>query len=276
MTIQDLIKSAAAALDAVSDSARLDAQVLLAHALGKSRTFLFSHSDDAVSGDDRRVFDALLARRVAGEPVAYILGEREFWSVSLKVTRDTLIPRPETERLVEIALDIIDAHGSSRIADLGTGSGAIALSIAKERPGCSVTATDINPETVAVAKENCRRLGLCNVEFVESDWTTALSGRNFDLVVSNPPYVATGDGALAALAFEPTGALESGPDGLDDIRRLAVAVPGIVAAGGRLLLEHGFDQGDAVRQLLASAGWQDVRTWKDHSGQPRVTGAVRG
>ncbi len=275
VTIQDLIQSAAATLEPVSDSARLDAEVLLAQALGKPRAFLFSHGDEAVSDDARQGFDALLARRVAGEPVAYILGEREFWSLALKVTRATLIPRPDTERLVEIALDAIDAHRYTSIADLGTGSGAIALSLAKERPGCSVTATDINPETLAVAEDNRRRLGLSNVEFLLSDWTSALSGRRFDLVVSNPPYVASGDQALVTLAYEPTGALESGPEGLDDIRRLAVEVPGILAAGGRLLLEHGFEQGDAVRQLLAAAGWRDVRTWKDHSGRPRVTGGVR-
>ncbi|MDJ0917106.1 MAG: peptide chain release factor N(5)-glutamine methyltransferase [Woeseiaceae bacterium] len=275
MTIQDLIQSAAAALEPVSDSARLDAEVLLAHALGKTRAFLFSRSDEHVADDARQAFDALLARRAAGEPIAYIVGEREFWSLSLTVTRDTLIPRPDTERLVEIALDVIDAHGFSRIADLGTGSGAIALSIAKERPACSVTATDINPDTLTVARDNAQRLGLSNVEFLLSDWTGALSGRRFDLVVSNPPYVASGDEALATLAYEPSGALESGPEGLDDIRRLAIEAPGILVAEGKLLLEHGFDQGDAVQQLLVASGWRDVRTWRDHSGQPRVTGGVR-
>lgn len=275
VTIQDLIQSAALTLARTSDSARLDAQVLLAHALGKSRAFLFSHSDEPVPADDERAYKALLARRLNGEPVAYILGEREFWSLSLTVTPDTLIPRPDTERLVEIALDLIDEHAFTRIADLGTGSGAIALSISTERPGCAVTATDINAKSLEVAASNAKRLGLSRVEFVQSDWTEALAGRQFDLVVSNPPYVAQGDDALASLSHEPAGALVSGPDGLDDIRRLAVAVPGIVAAGGRLLLEHGNEQGDAVQQLLAAAGWRDVRTWKDHAGQPRVTGGLR-
>ena len=275
MTIHDLLQSAEATLAATSDSARLDAEVLLAHALGKPRSFLFAHRDERVAADIESAFAALLARRRDGEPIAYITGVREFWSMPLAVTRDTLIPRPDTERLVEIALDLIDANGIHSVADLGTGTGAIALAIAKEKPQCRVTATDVQSATLAVAADNARALSIGNVEFVLSDWTAAIGDHRFDLVVSNPPYVAAEDEALADLRYEPAGALESGPDGLDDIRRLAKEVPGIVVPGGWLLLEHGADQGDAVRLLLTSAGWENVRTWKDYAGHERVTGGVR-
>ena len=274
MKIHDLLQSAAATLAAASDSARLDAEVLLAYAMQKPRSFLFAHGDEAVAEDSEAAFDALLARRRDGEPIAYITGEREFWSMPLKVTPDTLIPRPDTERLVEIALQTIDQNTISRVADLGTGSGAIALAIAKERPNCRVTATDVHAATLDVAARNARALSLNNVEFVTSDWTGAIGDRRFDLVVSNPPYVAIGDAALADLRYEPARALESGADGLDDIRRLVREARDIVAPGGWLLLEHGADQGGAVQELFDSAGWENIRTWNDYAGHARVTGGT--
>lgn len=274
MTIHDLLKNAEAKLAATSDSARLDAEVLLAHAIGKPRAFVFSHRDDEIAENDETAFRALLDRRIAGEPIAYLLGEREFWSLPLRVTADTLIPRPDTERLVEVALKVIDTNDASRIADLGTGTGAIAIAIAKERPGCHVTATDVHPATLAVAKDNARALDVDNVAFVLSDWTAAIGDLQFDLVVSNPPYVAAGDAALADLRYEPRRALESGADGLDDLRRIVQEVRHIVALGGSLLLEHGADQADAVQALLATSGWMNIRTWNDYAGHARVTGGT--
>lgn len=274
MTIHDLLQSAEARLAATSDSARLDAEVLLAHAVQKPRSFLYAHRDEPVTADTEAAFRSLVMRRSDGEPIAYITGVREFWSMPLKVTPDTLIPRPDTESLVEIALKIIDSSRARSIADLGTGTGAVALAIAKEKPHCRVTATDIHAATLSVAEANAHALSVDNVEFVLSDWTAAISDRRFDLVVSNPPYVAADDEALADLRYEPARALESGPDGLDDIRRLVREVREIIAPGGWLLLEHGADQRDAVQRLLASAGWENIRAWNDYAGRARVTGGT--
>lgn len=274
LLLRSLLSDAEHALNPHSDSPRLDAELLLAAALGKPRSYLLAHATDPVDESLRRHLDSLLKRRQAGEPVAYILGEKEFWSLTLRVTADTLVPRPDTERLVEIALQDIDRLGARQIADLGTGSGAIALAIAHERPGCSVTATDISAAALDVATGNAKALGIGNVEFVASDWSAALPRQTFELVVSNPPYVAAGDVALERLGAEPRSALASGPEGLDDIVRLATEVPSLLKPGGRLLVEHGFGQADAVRKILEQAGWQAVENWRDYAGHPRVTGAT--
>ena len=271
ITLQRLLKSATQKLSEASDSARLDAELLLCHALQKPRSYLFAHGDDSVDQHARERFDDYLARRVHGEPVAYITGRREFWSLDLEVTPDTLVPRPETERIVELALARMKSIDSPRVADLGTGSGAIALALASEMPHSVVVATDASETALSVAKRNAMRLGLNNVEFRPGDWTAPLVGDAFDLVVSNPPYVRDSDPALANLHREPLTALAAGADGLDDIRRLVRDCLAVTLPGGWLLLEHGADQADAVADLFVQAGWCDIDTARDLAGLPRVT-----
>jgi release factor glutamine methyltransferase len=255
------------------DSARADAELLLAQALGQSRSWLYAHSDDKLGEDQVRDFRALLERRRRGEPVAQILGVREFWSLPLMVTVDTLIPRPETELLVELALQRIPAESSPRVLDLGTGTGAIALAIAKERPQAEVTAIDADPRTLRVAKKNAARLGLDQVHFLLGNWFSAVRDERYDVILSNPPYIADDDPHLLQgdLRFEPRSALASGTDGLDALRQIASEAARHLRAGGCVLLEHGFDQGAAVRALLAASGFTDVTTHADMEGRDRVS-----
>nr|AGW45524.1 methyltransferase [uncultured bacterium Lac36W] len=248
-----------------------DAEVLLGHVLGKSRTWLFAHDDACIAADDVERFSALLRRREAGEPVAYLIGRRGFWSFELAVTPDTLVPRPETELLVELALQRLPTSRPLRIVDLGTGSGAIALALAHERPLAHVVATDASGDALAVARANAQALRLANVEFRHGDWHAPLAGERFDLIASNPPYIAAGDPHLHDLRFEPDAALASGADGLDAIRAIVRGVPLHLVPGGWLLLEHGFDQGPAVRALLQAAGMSGVATERDLEGRDRVT-----
>lgn len=249
-----------------------DAALLLAHALGRPRAWLYAHGDEAPDPAAMQRFEALLARREAGEPVAYLTGRRGFWRHELRVTPDTLVPRPETERLVELALERLAPGAPLRIADLGTGSGAIALALALERPRAKVVATDASPAALAVARGNADALGAGNIEFRHGSWFEPLAGERFDLVASNPPYVADGDPHLAQgdLRFEPAAALASGADGLDDIRVIVRDAPAHLVPGGWLLLEHGFDQGAAVRALLLAAGFAEVGTGRDLEGRDRV------
>lgn len=251
-----------------------EAELLLAHALGVSRTWLFMHRDDPVGPAQAAAFEALVARRAAGEPVAYLVGRRGFWSFDLVVTPDTLIPRPETERLVELALERLPADRPLRLADLGTGSGAIALALAAACPQARIHASDRSLGALAVARENGRRLGL-TVDWREGDWWQPLAGEVFDLVVSNPPYIAEADPHLPALRHEPRRALVAGADGLDDLRRIVAGAPAHLAPGGWLLLEHGHDQGAAVRALLSGHGLQQVVTRADLAGQDRCSGGRR-
>lgn len=254
---------------------RLEAEILLGHALSRERSFLHARPEFEPEADAIARFAALVERRRGGEPVAYILGEREFWSLPLKINRDTLIPRPETELLVEQALARIPLDAAWRIADLGTGSGAIALAVASERPGCRIVATDIAPGALAAARTNATSLGLGNVEFRHGDWFEPLSGERFDLIISNPPYIAAGDAHLdqADVAFEPRAALVAGADGLDAIAAIVRAAPGHLKPGSHLLLEHGYDQAAAVAATLASAGFVDVRCYRDLCGHGRVSAA---
>ncbi len=249
-----------------------DAALLLAHALGRPRAWLYAHGDESPDAAAVQRFEGLLARREAGEPVAYLTGRRGFWHLDLRVTPDTLVPRPETERLVELALERLPPGTPSRIADLGTGSGAIALALALERPRARVVATDASGAALAVARGNADALGAGNVEFRHGNWFEPLAGERFDLVASNPPYVADGDPHLAQgdLRFEPAAALASGADGLDDIRVIVRDAPAHLVPGGWLLLEHGFDQGAAVRALLLAAGFAEVGTGRDLEGRDRV------
>mgnify|MGYP001050586862 CR=1 FL=1 len=253
---------------------RLEAELLLAHALGVNRAWFFAHAEDVADAEGTRRFDALVRRRAAGEPIAYITGTRDFWSLTLEVTPATLIPRPETELLVELALDRLPAGGS--VVDLGTGSGAIALAIAKERPDATVVAVDVSAAALDVALRNARRLGLERVEFVQGDWFAPLNGRRFNLVISNPPYIEADDRHLGEgdLRFEPASALASGADGLDDIRRIASGADAHLLPGGAVLIEHGWNQGEAVRRILREAGLVDEFTARDLENRDRVSGAV--
>src|SRR5690606_29533287 len=222
---------------------------------------------------DAARFEALVARRAAGEPVAYLVGTRGFWRLELAVTPDTLVPRPETELLVELALARIDPRAAARVADLGTGSGAIALAIAGERPRARVVATDASAAALEVARANAAALGLGNVEFRHGDWWAPLAGERFALVASNPPYIADGDAHLAQgdLRFEPRAALASGADGLDAIRAIVAGAPAHLRDGGWLLVEHGWEQGAAVRALFEAAGFDEVATERDLEQRDRVT-----
>jgi release factor glutamine methyltransferase len=248
-----------------------DARLLLAHALQRSPTWLFAHGDDPIEQVDLRRFESLLARRAQGEPVAYLTGRRAFWSFDLMVSPQTLIPRPETERLVELALARIGLQSGLRMADLGTGSGAIALALAHERPQAQVVAVDMSAGALEVARANARSLGLSNIEFRIGDWLQPLAGERFDLIASNPPYIADGDPHLVDLRYEPEQALASGRDGLDAIRSIVRDAPAHLHSGGWLLLEHGWDQGDAVRGLLQGAGYDSVETCRDLEDRDRVT-----
>jgi len=259
--------------EAPAGETRREAEILLGHVLGRDRAWLISHDTDPLPPEPVARYRALWVRRQAGEPVAYLTGRRGFWSLDLAVGPEVLIPRPETELLVETALGLIPTDAAWDLADLGTGSGAIALALASERPACRVVATDKSPGALAVAEANARDHGLANLRFVQGEWWAPLAGERFHLVVSNPPYVAEADPHLARgdLRFEPPTALASGPDGLDDLRRIIKAAPTHLHPGGHLLLEHGYDQGEAVRALLRTAGFSEVQTWRDLGGNERVT-----
>ncbi|MBJ6980102.1 MULTISPECIES: peptide chain release factor N(5)-glutamine methyltransferase [unclassified Luteimonas] len=260
-----------------------EAGLLLQHVLRRSQAWLFAHADAEVPAAEARRFDALVARRAEGMPVAYLVGRRGFWTLDLAVTPDTLIPRPETELLVEQALQRLPTGRPLRVADLGTGSGAIALAIASERPLAQLVATDRSEAALAVARGNARSHGLDGrVDFRQGDWFAPLAGDRFDLLASNPPYIAAADPHLGRgdLRHEPADALASGADGLDAIRILAAHAPALLVPGGWLLLEHGWDQGPAVRALLAAAGFEEVATVPDLEHRDRVSlgrlGSARG
>src|SRR5574337_633838 len=253
---------------------RADAEVLLLHVLAKPRSWLFAHVGDALDPEVEHAYETMLARREAGEPVAYITGHRGFWTLDLEVTPATLIPRPETELLVELALQRLSPDFSGRVADLGTGSGAIALAIARERPRAQVVATDVSVAALEVARRNAARHAIDNVSFAAGDWLAPLAAQCFELIVSNPPYIEAADRHLARgdLRFEPTSALVSGDDGLDDIRRIIDGARAHLSPGGRLLFEHGWNQGAAARALLADAGYGGAFTARDLEQRDRVSG----
>jgi release factor glutamine methyltransferase len=255
-----------------SPTPRLDAELLLAQALGKSRGYLHTWPERELEASQHERYQAALARRRAGEPVAYILGRQGFWSLDLDVASHTLIPRPDTELLVETALALLPAT-PLQVLDLGTGTGAIALALACERPAWQVTGVDRVPEAVALAQGNGTRLQLANARFAESCWFSALAGQRFQLIVSNPPYIAVADPHLSQgdVRFEPSSALVAGIDGLDDIRLIIEQAPEHLLAGGWLLLEHGFDQAEAVRELLAQRGFAAVDSRRDLGGHQRIS-----
>lgn len=254
-----------------SPTARLDAELLLAAALGKPRSFLRTWPERVVSSEVAERFATYLERRRSGEPVAYILGHQGFWSLDLEVAPDTLIPRPDTELLVETALALLPAT-PAEVLDLGTGTGAIALALACERLGWKVTGVDRICAAVELAERNRARLKLNNARFVESHWFSALGEQRFALIVSNPPYIPAADPHLAQgdVRFEPSSALVAGADGLDDIRQIVRDAPGHLLPGGWLLLEHGYDQAPAVRDLLARQGFVQVESRRDLGGHERI------
>jgi release factor glutamine methyltransferase len=256
-----------------SPTPRLDAEKLLAHALKKSRSYCFSHPEQTLTPLQEKIFEELVARRKQGEPVAYILGKQGFWNSDFLVTPATLIPRPETEMLVENTLALLPIEHEIRVADLGTGSGAIALSLAAECPNWRVTATDISEAALEVAKQNAENNALRNLEFQQGAWCLAILGKNFHAIVSNPPYIAENDPHLSHgdLRFEPHGALIAGPDGLDALREIISNAGDHLLNGGYLLLEHGYTQGKSVRELMALSGFKKIRTEHDLAGHERIT-----
>ena len=277
LSIFTALQHATQRLTHVTDTARQNAETLLGFVLHCTRSHLHTWPERLLDEDQAHLYSTLIERHAAGEPVAYLTGQREFWSMTLEVTRDTLIPRPETELLVELALQRIPANSTWRILDLGTGSGAIALAIARERPNCHVIATDRSPATLAVARRNAATLGIPNIEFRAGDWFTPLQGETLHIIISNPPYVSTLDPRLTEsdIRFEPLCALASGADGLDDIRAIAEAACHHLITGGWLLLEHGYDQGTAVLQILHDYGYQDVSNSQDLAGIDRVVSGLK-
>jgi release factor glutamine methyltransferase len=277
LTSGDLITAAVNILAATSETPELDAEVLLAHALGTTRARLQSHTDDACSESERCAFEHLIERRAAGEPVAYLVGCKEFWSLRLTVNDAVLVPRPETELLVERALALGSAPALHAL-DLGTGAGAIALALAQERPGWQIAASDVSAAALAVARANAVSLGLSQVEFLCGPWFEPLAGRRFELILSNPPYVAADDPALVAtsLRFEPLSALSPGMDAFAALRLIIHAAPAQLARGGWLLLEHGTTQADEVARELVVRGFRHVRSQRDLAGHERMTEAQWG
>ena len=275
MRLDAAIADAMERLSHSSESPRLDAEILLCRTIDMPRSYLFAHPEDELDPLTAERFASVLERRIGGEPMAYIMGTREFWSHELLVSPATLVPRPETELLVELALREIPRKAEWQILDLGTGSGAIAIAIAGERGMCQVTAVDISPDALAVARENVRMLALGNVELELGSWTEPLRDRRFKVIVSNPPYVRSDDEALLKLQHEPQSALAAGADGLDAIRVLAAECGAILADEGVLLIEHGAEQPVAVAELLEQHGWTDICCHNDLAGLPRVTVARR-
>jgi len=261
------------AIGLAHSEASLEVNLLLQHLLKVNRAWLISHDRDVLTDDQQQDFYELLQRRLAGEPIAYILGFREFYGLPLKVTPATLIPRPDTETLVEAAFQKISVNVGWDILDLGTGTGAVALAIAKHRPTCNLIGLDASVEALAVAIENAQRLDLTNVRFIKSNWFSDLAAERFNLIVSNPPYIAEGDCHLTQgdLRFEPRSALVSGVDGLDDIRRIIQDAPNYLKPNGWLMLEHGYDQAQSVASLLKEHGFGQIDHTQDLAGTLRVT-----
>ncbi len=273
-SLRELLERGSEQLAAVSASPRLDAEVLLGHTLAVNRAYLRAHPEQEINGTHQLHYEQLLARRRAGEPVAHLTGKSEFWSLELAVTPDTLIPRPETEHLIEHALELVPTDANWRIADLGTGSGAIAIALAHERPHCQLIAFDLSVAALEVAEQNRKQQDLNNIEFRHSNWfSAAAENERFDIIIANPPYIAERDAHLEQgdVRFDPRLALTAGRDGLDAIRQIIATAPTHLVDGGWLLLEHGYDQGEEVARLFRQNGFTGVNTHKDLAGLPRLT-----
>jgi release factor glutamine methyltransferase len=270
-TVADTLRLAVRTLAASSESPELDAEVLLSTVMGVARSALIIRAEEPVGVELLRAYQGLIDRRMSGVPVAYLTGRREFWSLPLKVTPAVLVPRHETELLVEMALKVIPKAEARSVLDLGTGSGAVALAIASERPFARVTGADFSPAALGVARDNARSLALPNLAWRLGSWFDAVPGERFDAIVANPPYVAAGDPALAALEAEPEIALVSGPAGLDALTAIIAGAAPHLESGGWLVLEHGSTQHGDVASMLERRGFGGVETHEDFSGRPRVT-----
>ena len=269
-TIAESLRCAVQRLKRHSESPRLDAELLLGKVMGLSRAALIARGNESVGQDSVRNFADLISRREGGAPIAYLTGRSEFWSLPLTVTPAVLVPRPETEALVEHTLRIKPAAENCSVLDLGTGSGAIALGLATERPHWSMTGVDVSPEALKVAAQNAQALKIGHIRWRLGDWYDAVHGERFDLIVSNPPYLAAADPALARLAAEPTLALIAGPSGLEALSAIIAAAPRYLRSGGWLLLEHGHTQAMQVAGLLEQHGFQSIRTFRDLAGMARI------
>ncbi len=271
MIIRDLLKRAQISL--ASETAALDCELLLCHCLGKDRTYIYTWPEREVGSAIENTFHELVERRASGEPIAYLIGQREFWSLPLRVNNSTLIPRPDTERLVEVAL-ALPLQKNAHVLDLGTGTGAIALALANENPYWQVLGVDFTEEAVQLAQENTRDLKINNAQFLQSNWFENIPAQRFDLIVSNPPYIAENDPHLVQgdVRFEPRRALVAAHNGLAAITEIANAAPNYLRADGWLLFEHGYEQAPAVRTLLSQLSYHDISTWNDFGGNERVTG----
>ena len=273
MIISELLTEATGLLENSSDSARLDAEILLCHLLQKDRAYLITWPEKELDSLTVETYQQLIQRRLGGEPIAYITGQREFWSLNLSVNQHTLIPRPETELLVEHILELFPANSRIKLADLGTGSGAIALALASERPKWQIIATDQSAEAINIAEQNAAQLKLDNIEFRQGSWFQPLTGELFDIIVSNPPYIADNDEHLRQgdVRFEPRSALSSGADGLDDIRQIADQARQYLHSAGLLIVEHGYDQQQEIQQIFNSLGYKKILQLEDIAKKPRVT-----
>jgi release factor glutamine methyltransferase len=270
VTIAETVQSAAQRLDAHSESPRLDAEILLSTMLGLPRSTLIARADEPLASDQQRAYAELIRQRAGGTPVAYLTGRREFWSLPLRVSPAVLIPRPETETLLEQALKLLPRDEACAVLDLGTGSGAIALGLAHERPRWTITAVDLSPAALEVARHNAQALQL-SIQWRLGNWFDAVPGERFHLIATNPPYVSATDPALESLAAEPLMALSPGPTGLEALTAIIARAPAHLHPQGWLALEHGLTQAQAVAQLLERHGFTSIRTFPDFSGRPRVT-----
>ena len=273
MQIRQVLQQASSRL-LHSDTPTLDAEILLAQVLNKSREFLLTWPESKLDQAQLQAFEQLLEQRASGQPIAYLTGKQSFWDFELKVNADVLIPRPETELLVELALELLPEN-PIELADLGTGSGAIALALAKERPQWQITATDYSADALNVARSNALDLHLSNLTFIQGDWCKAISGRQLDAIVSNPPYVDKNDSHISQgdLRFEPLVALAADDPGMADLKVIARQARDLLKPGALILLEHGYQQGPAVRQVLEQSGYNDIQTHKDLAGLDRISQA---
>ena len=277
ITIQSLLKKTILQLTTVSDSPRLDAELLLAHCLQKERSYLYAWGDKQVESSILKIFQQLIEKRLTDYPVAYLLGHQAFWSLDLMVNENVLIPRPETELLVEVALDKIQSLKAPKILDLGTGSGAIALAIAVERPDALITASDYSNKALIIAQQNAQQNNIKNISFLQSNWLAGIAIQPFDLIVSNPPYIKSQDKHLQqGIRHEPLDALVAGETGLDDIKIILEVAPDYMNKNAWLLIEHGYDQGEEVPILMKRAGLQHAHCIKDYNKNNRMSMAKKG